>query len=349
MNDAVSAAPELSAWTVATPQLPPRLANDAGGAYEHLLAACRQALCGLAVTYTAPARSSYGEQAFQSTPGLFEVRLVQGDAPAWQPPERARGAGPAIDESLGCYLGGEMPVILLKVDAIQTAARQLGCSLEALAMLVLRHECGHHFAPLQQEQAAGYPGDPQVLSRAEAAAQLFAWMAGSGDGRELLDRLSARQPAAYRAYRALLGFAEARGTLAAWALCRDGDSVVVEGASPWSASEFASVSDALEQLQPGFGWSHLHDLARCAGPPGEGHDAALWAPRDDVLLWQAGFCEQLLNPRCHLARAAELPSGCFGAAYPDRDGGGTLVFQRLRAVEDVRVLSANLRACSATG
>lgn len=99
--------------------------------------------------------------------------------------------------------------VFLYPTRITDVAAQLGCSPLQLAELVLRHECGHHVAPTSPDDEArslrGHAAPARL--RAEAGAQLFAWLTSEHSGRNLLAKLAARQKPPYTAYQHVIDFA----------------------------------------------------------------------------------------------------------------------------------------------
>lgn len=136
---------------------------------------------------------------------------------------KARAKDPIIDQGyLGTYhRGQEGPVITLYPDAIETAAASYGYPWVELASKVLRHELGHHASFWEDEEEAKYDSRTAnaATCRLETAAQLFAWLTGNAESRNLIAHFAEHQPTAYSVYKSFLSHGSggnSLGWMSAW-------------------------------------------------------------------------------------------------------------------------------------
>jgi hypothetical protein len=173
-----------------------------------------------------------------------------------------------IVETLGAYGSAKVkaapgrPTVYLFPARIEESARELGADALDLARVVLRHECGHHLAPTSPEEPAYRVNDDSnpATMRAEAAAQLFAWLTSTPAERGLMEKLAKKQAAPYRAYLQVIAFARGEalpgpglrpGWLLAWSTVRESHFGTFAGL-PASEDPLAALQAGWQHLQHGF-------------------------------------------------------------------------------------------------
>lgn len=182
----------------------------------------------------------------------------------------ARDALKGVDivETLGAYVTGKVnaapgrPTVYLFPARIEQSARELGADALDLARVVLRHECGHHLAPKSPEEPAYCVNDDSnpATMRAEAAAQLFAWLTSTPAERGLMEKLAKQQAAPYRAYLQVIAFARGEalpgpglrpGWLLAWSTVRESQFGTFAGL-PASEETLAGLQACWQHMQHEF-------------------------------------------------------------------------------------------------